>query len=319
MIHVLDIRNTIRPLMPLTLPLSSPSLVATSRMENKDAYNSSFLVTVSSNGNMQLSNIYNSVPDMVTAVSLFAPIAFPSTYTQGVYTTSLCISPSGDYISVGCSNGNIIQYCNSAVGNPIVSGISHDKPNVGMEPPPAILLHHNAYPLGYPSTILPEATHPELLNSVITYTLPNISTLESVVQIQHIIQQIRLANAQEYLHTHNQSHTLTEYPLSSFHSTPGVFSTPFIGHHHLKKELHPELVKGCLQRDFIGYGHNPGYLQRNTLLQMYYEAIVRGRNGANGGNKHRDGINYMGDMSLVGPYLPYQVNDPRYTIIEVSK
>ena len=394
----MDLRNGMRQLMPVTLPLASPCLVSSTLwpLDRGDGQLSSvgMLMSISTAGAIQCSVLNNGVPDTIHATSLYAPLNSLSEDTApfalgmgsktAVRVTSVCLSPSSHFLSVGCSNGYVIQYCNNA---PLASGWAdtlqvsaqiQDSEHGQYTPPktpsyPQLRMphHHNAaglssgdssdnaivyslkaphsnpsvppsYNPNYPGAT-PEVSYYDhemeqyydtsLLECMYAYTLPTVKEVsQDVVQVLHedmgqrqwcIAQNNYIHNAHcEEKQAQSASETpdpasdplyLSEFPLSSFTSTPSVTAT-FSASHMVRREVAREVLQQASLREFIDYARNPGYTQSNSLIQMQELAVARGRRKF---GKDQSGVGNNTTSVLVGPHLPYQLLDPRFLPNEV--
>lgn len=400
----MDLRNGMRQLMPVTLPLASPCVVSSSvcPVDRGDGQlvSTGMLLSISTAGAIQCSPLNGGVPDTVNATSLFAPLnslvqenaPFALGSKAVVRVTSVCMSSSSHFMSVGCSNGYVIQYSNNA---PLVYGwaealqvVTHDQadpvsPQIPSFPTLKIPHHHNAAglskgdavdnaiiyaiksPHSNPSVppsynpnspdagVVPEVSYydpeneayydPNVLESMYAYTLPTVREFsEDVANIFYEdLGQRHWCIAQNNFTHHasceesnknnknrpsdskakaklNPPLFLSEFPLSSFASTPFVISM-YDASHMMRREVAKELLQQSCLREFIGYARNPGYPYCNSLIQIQELAMARcrwkfGKDFAAGGHKQNVNPNAV---PLVGPHLPYQLLDSRLLPDEV--
>lgn len=348
--HILDIRSNLRQLLPMAMPLASPTLIATGlvgadRGDGVVEYRSTMLLSAAATGAMQVAPVYSSVPDQMAASSLYVPLSMRVTnsYTEpkGVHVTSLAVSGSGQYFVIGCNNGSIFQYCHppaeyQTTAMQVVRYEEGVEPVRCEHPTARIAMHHNAAGLsGWPQdNIVYDCADAEmkrhynsaLLGSVATFTLPYVSSPadfaralasrsysqgESVMRREQLEEDCVMTGQE----LHPTATDLLEYPLSSFLSTPHVAQLPVGVSHLARKDIRSEIMRATQQRDFIGYGTNPGYRVRNSLVQMQLLASSRGLKKARAPNR---AVTTAGADGLIGPFLPYETPDPRLTPLEVG-
>lgn len=354
LVHILDIRNNLRQMLPMTMPLASPTLIACGMigMDRGDgvmAYTSSRLLSAAATGAVQLARVFNSTPDPMTASSIYVPLTMRLTNSysepKGVHATAIAVAGSGQYFVLGCNNGSVFQYYlpptayDESMAHPPLTVIRCDE---GVEtsrcehPVTHTTMHHNAasltnWPLDnftYDNSDI-ELKNPystAILGSVASYTLPHVrspadytlamssraySQGESVMRREQLEEECIMTGREMAPHEAD----LLEFPLSSFLSTPHVALQTFKATHLVRREINMEILRATQQRDFIGYGHNPGYAIRNSLLQMQQLATQRGMKTSRAPHKPSA---TAGKDGMVGPFLPYQILDPRFTPLEVS-